>query len=152
MPLWHLMRHCHFLKKHWCLLWRLVGLVVCWMDAWLGLSLCVGMPGWRLARLATVPFSKKCKHEFMRKLNIFQTKWAFEYLYCFSNIHFYYRFHVYFVFTKCIFLYILRSGWRVYIIILCFANPYARCRTDARTLSRWCQSSDERGGLIPCPH
>ena len=30
------------------------------MDAWLG------MPGWRLARLAMMPFSKKCKHEFMR--------------------------------------------------------------------------------------
>ena len=41
------------------------------MDAWLGLSLCVGMPGWRLARLATVPFILTLKIRVYVKLNLF---------------------------------------------------------------------------------
>ena len=41
----------------------------CLGGAWLGLSLCVGMPGWRLARLATMPFSQNSKYEFMRNSN-----------------------------------------------------------------------------------
>ena len=60
MPLWQLMRFYHFVKA----LMPLVAfddfghpLDGCMDGAWLGSSLCVGLPGWRLGRLTMMSLS-----------------------------------------------------------------------------------------------
>ena len=127
-------------------------LVVRWMDAWLGLSLCVGMPGWRLARLATMPFSKNSKHEFMRNSNILyiQNKMSLLVV-CIFIINL--MFTLFLCNIKCVFLYILRSGWRVHIIIFVLCKIHMQGAGQMPELHPDDdQSNEERGGLIPCPH